>query len=73
MDANYIINYIKNAKKKTPVKVYLNAKEEIRFPKAKVFGSNNFYVILDKGEFFLHCDNFACGFCCVMQNRNHCI
>ena len=45
MDANYIINYIKNAKKKTPVKVYLNAKEEIRFPKAKVFGSNNFYVI----------------------------
>ena len=45
MDANYIINYIKNAKKKTPVKVYLNAKEEIRFPKAKVFGSNNSYVI----------------------------
>ena len=45
MDANYIINYIKNAKKKTPVKVYLNAKKEINFPNAKVFGSNNSYVI----------------------------
>lgn len=45
MDANYIINYIKNAKKKTPVKVYINTKEEIAFPNSKVFGSNNSYVV----------------------------
>ena len=50
MDANYIINYIKNAKKKTPVKVYINSKEEIKFPNSKVFGSNNSYVVFGEWQ-----------------------
>ncbi len=45
MDANYIINYIKDAKKKTPVKLYVNTKEKVEFPNSKVFGSDNSYVV----------------------------
>lgn len=45
MDANYIINFIKTATKKTPVKVYLNASKDIFFPNCKVFGSEKSKVI----------------------------
>lgn len=38
MEANEIIQYIKNAKKKTPVKVYLKEKKPIAFPGCQVFG-----------------------------------
>ena len=40
MDANYIINYIKTAKKKTNVKLYINLKNDIDFPNCQKFGSN---------------------------------
>ncbi len=45
MDANFIINYIKTATKKTPVKVYINSKERIDFPKSKSFGNDTSKVI----------------------------
>lgn len=45
MDANYIINYIKTAKKKTYVKVYINLNEDIEFPNCKKFGSDLSYVV----------------------------
>lgn len=38
MDANEIIQFIHDAEKKTPVRVYLNVTEKIAFPGAKVFG-----------------------------------
>ncbi len=41
MDAKKIIQYIQNAEKKTPVKVYLNASADIPFPKATVFPTGN--------------------------------
>lgn len=47
MDAYEIINFIKQAEKKTPVKVYLKSKEPIAFPKAKVFGCGDQIVIGD--------------------------
>jgi len=41
MNANEIIEYIKNAEKKTPVKAYLNTKTKIEFPAScKVFGTD---------------------------------
>ncbi len=45
MDANYIINYIKNSKKKTNVKLYINLKKDIDFPNCQMFGSNLSYVV----------------------------
>ena len=39
MNAEDIIRFIKEAKKKTPVKVYLKEKSEIPFPNCKVFGT----------------------------------
>lgn len=45
MDANYIINYIKNSKKKTNVKLYINLKKDIDFPNCQKFGSNLSYVV----------------------------
>ncbi len=45
MDANYIINYIKTAKKKTNVKLYINLKNDIDFPNCQKFGSNLSYVV----------------------------
>ncbi|MDR3072105.1 MAG: 2,3,4,5-tetrahydropyridine-2,6-dicarboxylate N-acetyltransferase [Clostridiales Family XIII bacterium] len=38
MDAREIIKFISESKKKTPVKVYLRAKEKIAFDECKVFG-----------------------------------
>ncbi|MGX7199157.1 2,3,4,5-tetrahydropyridine-2,6-dicarboxylate N-acetyltransferase [Enterococcus nangangensis] len=38
MDANEIIKFIQESKKQTPVKVYLNLKEEVAFPNCQVFG-----------------------------------
>ncbi len=38
MDAQAIIRLIQTADKKTPVKVYLNVTEPIKFEKCKVFG-----------------------------------
>lgn len=39
MDAQEIIQFIANAKKKTPVKVYLDTKEDLEFPNSKKFGN----------------------------------
>lgn len=51
MDAQEIINFIANAEKKTPVKVYVNLTEDVDFGSAKVFGSgNSFTVFGDWGE-----------------------
>lgn len=50
MDATYIINFIKNAKKKTPVKVYINLKKEINFGDAKVFGTGLSKVVFGEWE-----------------------
>lgn len=38
MEAQEIINFIANAEKKTPVKVYVDAKEDIDFPGCQQFG-----------------------------------
>ena len=38
MNANEIIQYIRNSKKNTPVKVYLKEKKPILFKNCKVFG-----------------------------------
>jgi 2,3,4,5-tetrahydropyridine-2-carboxylate N-succinyltransferase/tetrahydrodipicolinate N-acetyltransferase len=40
MDANQIINFIKDSNKKTPVKVYINYHGVIDFGDCKVFGNN---------------------------------
>jgi len=45
MNAYEIIEFIKNAKKKTPVKVYLNTTEPIEFPECQVFGSNTSFTV----------------------------
>ena len=37
MDPRELINYIKDSEKTTPVKIYLNAKEDIDFPNCQVF------------------------------------
>lgn len=39
MEAEQIIRYIQTAEKKTPVKVYFNAKSNVEFPNCKVFGN----------------------------------
>lgn len=39
MDAQEIIQFIANAKKKTPVKVYLDTQEDLVFPNSKKFGN----------------------------------
>lgn len=38
METEQLIAYIKNADKKTPVKIYLQAKIPLKFPECKVFG-----------------------------------
>lgn len=42
MDAQEIINFIRDAKKKTPVKVYFNSKKEIEWNNCRVFGNTVF-------------------------------
>ncbi len=41
MEAREIIEYIGNAEKKTPVKVYVKEKENVDFEGCKVFGSGD--------------------------------
>ncbi|SJZ69048.1 tetrahydrodipicolinate N-acetyltransferase [Pilibacter termitis] len=50
MNAEEIIKFIQTAKKKTPVKVYLNTKEKIHFPNAKVFGEDTSCVVIGDYE-----------------------
>ncbi len=51
MDAMQIINYIRDSKKQTPVKVYVNQTEEIDYGSCKVFGSCKSKVVFgDWGE-----------------------
>ena len=45
MDAILIINFIRDSKKQTPVKVYVNLKEEVSFENCKVFGSEKSKVV----------------------------
>ena len=45
MNAQEIIDYIANAEKKTPVKVYVNTTGPVDFGNAKVFGGNNSFVV----------------------------
>lgn len=45
MNAQEIIDYISNSKKKTPVKVYVNTTGAVDFGSAKVFGSNGSYTV----------------------------
>ena len=45
MNAYEIIDLIKNSKKKTPVKVYVNLKEQVEFANCKVFGSFPSYTV----------------------------
>lgn len=45
MDAIQIINFIRDSKKQTPVKVYVNLKEAVSFENCKVFGSEKSKVV----------------------------
>lgn len=45
MDAIQSINFIRDSKKQTPVKVYVNLKEEVSFENCKVFGSEKSKVV----------------------------
>ena len=47
MEAREIIEYIGNAEKKTPVKVYVKEKENVDFEGCKVFGSGDKIVFGD--------------------------
>jgi 2,3,4,5-tetrahydropyridine-2-carboxylate N-succinyltransferase/tetrahydrodipicolinate N-acetyltransferase len=47
MEAREIIQFIKEAKKKTPVKVYLKAKKEIPFENCQIFGAGDKVVFGD--------------------------
>jgi tetrahydrodipicolinate N-succinyltransferase len=47
MDAKEIIEYIRSAQKKTPVKVYLKEKKEIPFENCRVFGVGDKIVFGD--------------------------
>lgn len=49
MNAHEIINFIKTAKKQTPVKVYLNTKGPIEFPACQVFGTKTSFTVF--GDF----------------------
>lgn len=50
MEAQEIIRYIQTASKKTPVKVYLNVTEPIKFKDSKVFGEGNSFVVFGDYE-----------------------
>ncbi|MCF6514923.1 2,3,4,5-tetrahydropyridine-2,6-dicarboxylate N-acetyltransferase [Lactobacillus sp. S2-2] len=52
LDAQQIINFIANAEKKTPVKVYLQGNlDEVKFPKTvKVFNSQNLTILFGDWE-----------------------
>jgi len=50
MNAYEIIDFIKNAKKQTPVKVYLNTKTAISFPHCQVFGTETSFTVFGDYE-----------------------
>lgn len=50
MDAQEIINFIANAEKKTPVKVYVNLTEDVDFGSAKVFGTRLSQIVFGDWE-----------------------
>ncbi len=50
MDALEIIQYIRDSKKQTPVKVYLNTTKKIEFKNAKVFGSETSFTVFANWE-----------------------
>ncbi len=50
MDAQEIINYIANAEKKTPVRIFIKEKESIDYGNAKVFGVGDKVVFGDWKE-----------------------
>ncbi len=50
MEAQEIIRYVQTASKKTPVKVYLNVTEPIKFKDSKVFGEGNSFVVFGDYE-----------------------
>lgn len=45
MDAYELINYIRDSKKKTPVKIYINEKQPIDYKGAKVFGNGSSKIV----------------------------
>ncbi len=45
MNATEIINYIRDSKKQTPVKVYVKTKKEINFEGCTVFKNNDFSIV----------------------------
>jgi 2,3,4,5-tetrahydropyridine-2-carboxylate N-succinyltransferase/tetrahydrodipicolinate N-acetyltransferase len=47
MDAHEIISFISEAEKKTPVKVYIKAKEPVAFENCQVFGLGDYIVLGD--------------------------
>ena len=50
MNAQEIINYIKTAEKKTPVKLYVKEKQPVNYGSAKVFGCGDKIVFGDWKE-----------------------
>jgi len=50
MNAYEMIDFIKNAKKKTPVKVYLNTLAAISFPNCQVFGTETSFTVFGDYE-----------------------
>lgn len=50
MNAQEIISFIQHAKKKTPVKVYVNETETVDFPNAQVFGKDSKIIFGDWEE-----------------------
>ncbi len=50
MEAKEIIQFIRDAKKKTPTKVYVNTTQEVTFTDVKQFGTSNSYVVIGEWE-----------------------
>lgn len=50
MNTNEIIEFLKNSKKSTPSKVYINGNIEVESREVRVFGSNGFYVLIGEYE-----------------------
>lgn len=50
MSAHEIIEFIKNAKKTTPVKAYINSSQPLTFANCKVFGSDTSFTVFGDWE-----------------------
>jgi tetrahydrodipicolinate N-acetyltransferase len=53
MDANFIINMIKESKKKTPIKAYIKASKDLEFIGLKQFGNKDCYIVFGEYSIFL--------------------